>query len=122
MNYELSYKIEEVYKAKGYNVKLECSKSSDYLRITKQNDKYDFKLVIRLSDHDSLTGRSACADLQYITSEMFKGVWQGKFESLFGFDEDDFSTCGNFEYDTEVERNKAIFNVIIAEINNKLDF
>lgn len=122
MNYELSNKVAEVYTSKGYNVKMEASKSSDYLRITNPSDKYGFKLVVRFSDHDAMTGRSECADLQYIYGEMNKGMWQGKFESMFGFDGDDFDTCGDFEYDTEEERNEVVFNVIIAEINSKLDF
>ena len=122
MNYELSNRVAQVYTGKGYNVSLESSKTSDYLRITNPADKYGFKLVVRFSDHDAMTGRSECADLQYIAGEMFKGVWQGKFESMFGFDGDDFDTTGDFEYATEAERMEAVYNVIIAEINNKLDF
>lgn len=122
MNYSLSYKIEETFKAKGYTVELNNSKSSDYIKITNDADKYGFKLVIRISDHDAMTGRSECADLQYITTEMFSGIWQGKFESKFGFDGNDFDTTGGFEYDTEEERYNAVLNVVIAEINSKLDF
>jgi len=122
MNYELSNKVAEVYTSKGYNVKMEASKSSDYLRITNPSDKYGFKLVVRFSDHDAMTGRSECADLQYLTTELNTGVWSGKFTSAFGFDGEDFDTCGEYEYYTEAERSEAVFNVIIAEINNKLDF
>jgi hypothetical protein len=122
MNYELSSKVSDFYISKGYDVKLNSSKSSDYLRITNSSDKYGFKLVVRFSDHDAMTSRSECADLQYITTEMFMGVWQGKFESKLGFDGDDFDTTGEFEYDTEKLREEAVYNVIIAEINNKLDF
>lgn len=122
MNYELSNKVAQVYTSKGYNVELNSSKTSDYLRITNPSDKYGFKLVVRFSDHDAITGRSECADLQYISTEMFSGVWAGKFESKFGFDGEDFDTTGEFEYDTDADRSEAVFNVIIAEINNKLDF
>lgn len=122
MNYTLSNRIADTFTNKGYNVACEASKSSDYLRITNPSDKYGFKLVVRISNHDALTGRSECADLQYNTQEMFKGEWQGKFESMFGFDGDDFDTTGNFEYNTEAERNEIVFNVIIDEINHKLDF
>ena len=90
--------------------------------LLEQRDKYGFKLVVRFSDHDAMTGRSECADLQYVTTEMFKGVWQGRYESMFGFDGDDFDTSGDFDYETEAERNETVFNVIIAEINSKLDF
>lgn len=122
MNYDLSDKVAEIYTSKGYSVEINYSKTSDYLRITNQSDKYGFKLVVRFSDHDAMTGRSECADLQYITTEMFIGVWEGKFESKFGFDGEDFDTTGYFEYDTEEERYESVLNVIIAEINNKLDF
>ena len=122
MNYLLSYKIEENFKSKGYTVELNNSKSSDYIKITNDNDKYGFKLVVRISDHDAMTGRSECADLQYTTSEMFSWVWKGRFESKFGFDGDDFDTTGDFEYDTEEERHNAVLSVIVAEINSKLYF
>lgn len=122
MNYDLSNKVSQVYTSKGYDVKMDCSKFSDYLRITNPYDKYGFKLVIRISNHYAMTGRSECADLQYITTEMNTGIWDGKYESSFGFDGDDFDTCGEYSYETEKERNEAIFKVIIAEINNKLDF
>lgn len=122
MNYDLSDKVAEIYTSKGYSVELNSSKTSDYLRITNQSDKYGFKLVVRFSDHDAMTGRSECADLQYITTEMFSSVWEGKFESKFGFDGEDFDTTGDFEYDTEEKRYESVLNVIIAEINNKLDF
>jgi len=122
MNYELSNRIAEAYTNKGYNVNLDASKSSDYLRITNPSDKYGFKLVVRVSNHDAMTGRSECADVQLITREMFGDVWQGKFESNYGFDGNDFDTCGEYEYDSELEREEVVFNVVIAEINSKLDF
>jgi len=122
MNYELSNRIAEAYTNKGYNVNLDASKSSDYLRITNPSDKYGFKLVVRVSNHDAMTGRSECADIQLITREMFGDVWQGKFESNYGFDGNDFDTCGEYEYDSELEREEVVFNVVIAEINSKLDF
>jgi len=122
MNYLLSNSVKEIFTVKGYDVELNSSKTSDYLRITNPFDKYGFKLVVRFSDHDAITGRSGCADLQYISTEMFSGVWNFKFESKFGFDGDDFDTTGEFEYNTEEEREEAVLNVIVAEINYKLDF
>lgn len=122
MNYLISNKIAEVYTNKGYNVSLDNSKSSDYLKITNPSDKYGFKLVVRVSDHDAMTGRSECADIQLITREMYGDLWQGKYESNYGFDGEDFDTCGSFEYDTEEEREEVVFKVIISEINSKLDF
>lgn len=122
MNYLLSYRIEESLKLNGYNVEMSNSKTSDYIKITKDSDKYGFKLVVRISDHDAMTGRSECADLHYNTNEMFKGEWKGMFESTFGFDGDDFDTTGDFEYSSINERYNTVLNVMLAEINSKLDF
>lgn len=123
MNYTLSYKIEEVYKAKGYNVELQCSNSSDYVKITNPADKYGFKFVVRLSDHDAMTGRSACADMQIIACEMWRGTWEGMFESMYGLDEcGDADDCGDYAYPTEEERDQAIEAVVLAKLNEKIDF
>lgn len=122
MNYELSYKIEETYKLKGYNVEMSNSNSSDYLRITNPADKYNFKYVVRISNHDAMTGRSECADMQLITTEMFGGEFAGMFESNYGFDGLDADDCGSYEYATELERNEVVLAVILAKLNEKIDF
>lgn len=122
MNYILSYDIEQVYTSKGYDVKMDCSKSSDYLVITNPKDKYGFKFVVRISDHDAMTGRSACADMQLITSEMNRGTWNGEFESRYGFDGDDADDCGEYYYATEQERDEAVKAVIFAKMKGKIDF
>lgn len=122
MNWSQSYKIEEVYKAKGYNVALSSSKSSDYITITNPADKYGFKLVVRISDHDAMTGRSECADFQFIHDEWNKGEWDGMFESMYGFDGDYADTTGSFEYASAEERDAVVLQVMLAEIERKLDF
>jgi hypothetical protein len=122
MNYKLSYKIKETYNAKGYNVEMSNSNSSDYLRITNPADKYGFKYVVRISNHDAMTGRSECADMQLITTEMFSGEFAGMFESNYGYDGSDADDCGNYEYQTEAEREAVVLQVILAKLNEKIDF
>lgn len=122
MNYSQTYKIESEFKSKGYSVELSSSAASDYIKITNPADQYGFKFVVRISDHDAMTGRSACADLSYTTTEMFNGEFDGKFLSRLGFDGADFDTTGDFEYTSESERDEAIAKAMIAEIISKLDF
>lgn len=121
MNYNQSYIVKEVFEAKGYNVELSASASSDYAKITNPADKYGFKLVVRFSDHDAMTGRSACADLDYnMTSLLTK--WGEKFESGLIVDASGDYDYEVTEFDTENERNNAFMEGVIAEIVYKLDF
>ena len=121
MNYSISNKVADFFTEKGYNVSLENSKTSDYLRITNPADKYGFKLVIRFSDHDAMTGRSECADLDYNMVSLLT-TWGSKFESGLVADENGNYDYDVVEFDTQAERDLAFFNGVIAEINYKLDF
>ena len=121
MNYSISNKIAENFTRNGYSVNLESSKTSDYLRITNPADKYGFKFVVRFSDHDAMTGRSECADLDYNMTSLLT-TWNSKFESGLIADENGDYDYEVTEFDTQQERDLAFFNGLVAEITYKLDF
>jgi hypothetical protein len=120
MNYNESYTVQNHFQELGFTVTLDASKTSDYVTITNDN-KYGMKLVIRFSDHDAMTGRSACADLSYVISDL-KDEYAGKFESKISIDEDGDISSDEVEFDTELERDSYLMNVILTEITNKIDF
>jgi hypothetical protein len=119
MNYNESYTVQNHFQELGFTVTLDASKTSDYVTITNDN-KYGMKLVIRFSDHDAMTGRSACADLSYVISDLKDDA--GKFESKISIDEDGDISSDEVEFDTELERDSYLMNVILTEITNKIDF
>ena len=121
MNFNESYQIEETFKSQGYNVKLDCSKSSDYVILTKENDKYNFDFTIRFSDHDAMTQASKCADLSYVISDL-KDEWDGMFDSKISIDEDGDISCDEVSFETEQERDDYLIKVIIAEVSSKIHF
>lgn len=122
MNYNETYQIAENFKLKGYNVKLDSSKTSDYVVLTKENDKYNFDFTIRISDHDAMTQASKCADLSYVISEL-KDEWNGMFDSKISIDEDgDVTYSDEVSFKSEEERDSYLLNTIIYEITSKLDF
>ena len=104
----------------NFNIDVDSSKSSDYLTLSKSGDKYGFQLVVRISDHEAMTGRSACAAVQLITTDLFSGTYAGKFLSNVIIDEDfeqmDFE---EIEFDTKEERYLHVLNVAIYEINRE---
>ena len=122
MNYNETHTIKDHFTSLGYSVELSESKSSDYLRLTRDSDKYNMKFVIRLSDHDALTGRSACADESFLIPDL-KDTWMGKFESKISIDEDGDVMYGEeVEFDTEDERDEYLMTCIIKEIENNINF
>lgn len=89
--------------------------------ITNPSDKYGFKLVVRFSDHEAMTGRSECADLDYNMTSLLT-TWNSKFESGLITDENGDYDYEVTEFNTQEERDLAFFNGVVAEITYKLDF
>jgi hypothetical protein len=51
-----------------------------------------------------------------------KDEYAGKFESKISIDEDGDISSDEVEFDTELERDSYLMNVILTEITNKIDF
>lgn len=121
MNYQITNKVSNFFQSKGYNVKLNNSKSSDYIVLTKNSDKYNFEFIVRFSDHDAITQNSKCADLDFNLNTLLT-KFGNIFESGLVIDEN-----GNYDYEVtefnnQEERDLAFLNGVISEIKYKLDF
>ncbi|MEM4934894.1 MAG: hypothetical protein ABIL39_11570 [candidate division WOR-3 bacterium] len=120
MNYNESYIVKDHFEKIGFNVELECSKSSDYVTISNDN-KYGIELTVRFSDHYPMTGRSACADLDYVIPSL-KSKFEGKFECNISIDEDGDISSDEVEFDNEEDRDNYMLKVILKEISDNIDF
>lgn len=121
MNYLITDKIKMELETLGYIVNVNSSKSSDYISLTKEEDAYGFRFVVRLSNHDAMTGRSKCADLSYVPHEL-KDEWAGKWDAKIDVDEDGDVEYEEVTFDTEEQADAHILKCILIEIENKITF
>lgn len=77
----LKEKLEKEMKIK---LDIECSKTSDYIKLPTRDGSTE---SIRISNHDALTGRSACALLSFNISDFRVDEWNGMFESNLDWDD-----------------------------------
>lgn len=121
MTYLLTDEIEREMLNKGYQVDVNGSDSSDYISLTKEGDKYGLRFVVRVSNHDAMTGRSKCADLSYVPHEL-KDEWAGKWDAKIDVDEDGDVEYEEVTFDTEEQADAHILKCVLIEIENKINF
>lgn len=122
MNYTITEKIkEEIEKRFQINCEIESSKTSDYIKIPAKNAKTE---SIRISNHDAMTGRSACSLISFLISDFYAEKIDGKYETLIFFD-DEYKMIDDLEeekiFETEEEANDYIFNELIKSIFYDID-
>lgn len=116
LNFKLTQQIRRVFTAKGYNVTLDSSSSSDYISIFKDENS-PLRCVVRVSDHNSCTSRSGCAAIEFIAPELMDGNI-----SMIGFDEDGDVVYNEFECPSSEECNALVLRAVVAEIEGTQEF
>lgn len=115
MNWVITRKIQEFLNSKfDLTIKLDSSKTSDYLSF----DIDGFSHSIRISDHDALTCRSACALVSINVSEIKIEEWAGKFEASLDYDETGIIEWGaEKEFETKEEAEVNNLNAVLSEVS-----
>lgn len=107
MKWVITRRIEEALTQEGVELTIESSKKSDY--ITTSNG------VIRVSDHDALTGRSACADVQINVSDAKVDDYDGKWFASLDYN-DGLDFCEEVPFSSKEEAEAHNENCIIKEV------